>query len=66
MNLFNSLEATAARLPEKNAVIEEDAVVTYAELLRRVDEFSDQIRELGFVPAIASVWLFPTAPHTSL
>lgn len=40
MNLFDSLERTAARLPQKPALIEDDAVVTYAGLLRRTEEFA--------------------------
>ena len=37
MNLFESLERTAARWPQKPALIEDDKVVTYAELLRQVE-----------------------------
>lgn len=37
MNLFESLERTAARWPQKPALIEDDKVVTYAELFRQVE-----------------------------
>lgn len=67
MNLYNSLEATAARLPQKNALIEEDAVVTYAELLRRVNEFADQIHELGVRPGNRIGLAFPNStPYVAL
>ncbi len=40
MNLFELLERTAARLPAKPALIEDDQVVAYAELLRRAEELA--------------------------
>jgi long-chain acyl-CoA synthetase len=40
MNLFELLERTAARLPQKTALIEDDSAVAYAELLRRVEELA--------------------------
>jgi long-chain acyl-CoA synthetase len=61
MNLYSSLEATAARLPQKNALIEEDTVVTYAELLRRVNELADQIRGLGIRPGHRIGLAFPNS-----
>lgn len=40
MNLFELLERTAARLPTQPALIEDEQVVAYAELLRRVEEIA--------------------------
>lgn len=40
MNLFELLERTAARWPQKPALIEDDVVVSYAELLERVKELA--------------------------
>jgi long-chain acyl-CoA synthetase len=40
MNLFELLERTAARLPQKPALIEDEVVVSYAELLGRVEELA--------------------------
>lgn len=40
MNLFELLERTVARLPSKPALIEDDAVVSYAELLGRAEELA--------------------------
>jgi long-chain acyl-CoA synthetase len=59
MNLFNSLEATVARWPEKNALIEDETVVTYADLLRRVNEFADQLCRLGVRPGNRIGLAFP-------
>jgi long-chain acyl-CoA synthetase len=61
MNLYRSLEATAARLPQKNALVEDDDVVTYAELLRRVDNFADQICEVGVCPGNRIGLAFPNS-----
>jgi long-chain acyl-CoA synthetase len=44
MNLFELLERTAARLPSKPALIEDDQVVAYADLLHRVEELALALR----------------------
>ncbi|MGC3958812.1 MAG: class I adenylate-forming enzyme family protein [Verrucomicrobiota bacterium] len=44
MNLFELLERTAARLPSKPALIEDDQAVAYAELLRRVEELALELK----------------------
>ncbi len=44
MNLIESLERTAARVPQKAALIEDATTVTYAELLQRVNSFADGLR----------------------
>ncbi len=46
MNLIELLDTTAARFPQKPALIEEDVVVTYGELARRADELAARIRSL--------------------
>lgn len=44
MNLFDSLARTAMRWPRKTAMIEDDAVVSYAELLRRAEELAQALQ----------------------
>lgn len=46
MNLTELIEKTAARWPQKPALVEESTVVTYGELARQVGELVAQIRSL--------------------
>lgn len=46
-HLNGRLEAIAARLPEKVAVVAESSTLTYAELLRRADSFAAPLRDAG-------------------
>ena len=46
MNLTELIEKTAARWPQKPALVEESTVVTYGELARQVSELAAQIRSL--------------------
>lgn len=46
MNLTELLDQTAARWPQKPALIEESTVVTYGELARQVGELANQLQAL--------------------
>jgi long-chain acyl-CoA synthetase len=61
MNLFASLEATAARFPEKAALIEDDAVVSYAKLLRQTEDWAEKIRQQGVTPGQRIGLAFPNS-----
>jgi long-chain acyl-CoA synthetase len=61
MNLFASLEATAARFPEKAALIEDEAVVSYAELLRQTQDWAEKIRQQGVTPGRRIGLAFPNS-----
>ncbi|HEY8240588.1 MAG TPA: class I adenylate-forming enzyme family protein [Kiritimatiellia bacterium] len=50
MNLFELLDVTARRSPDKAAFIEGDAAVSYGELLRQVQDMASQLRTLGWKP----------------
>ena len=47
MNLIELLESTARCWPEKPAIIEESATVSYSELLEKVTAFTAQLQALG-------------------
>ena len=47
MNLIELLQSTASRWPEKPAIIEDSATVSYSELLQKVAGLSAQLRTLG-------------------
>lgn len=46
MNLTELLDQTAARWPQKPALIEDSTVLTYGDLARQVGEFSNQLQAL--------------------
>lgn len=50
MNLIESLERTAARWPQKAALVEDATVVSYAELLQRVNAFAEGLRAQQVLP----------------
>jgi len=47
MNLIELLDRTACRQPEKPAFIEGDSIVSYAELLRRIEALAAQLASQG-------------------
>src|SRR5689334_15015903 len=50
MNLIELLEATASRLPQKPALIDDSTVVTYRDLVEQVAAFAGQLGALKLSP----------------
>src|SRR6478609_996786 len=61
MNLFELLERTAARLPSKPALIDDDTVVAYADLLHRVEELALALKAQSIGPGQRIGLAFPNS-----
>lgn len=59
MNLFDLLERTAARLPQKPALIEADTPVSYADLLQRAEELGLALKAQSIGPGQRVGLAFP-------
>ncbi|MFO1487281.1 MAG: AMP-binding protein [Verrucomicrobiota bacterium] len=63
MNLTELLDASAARWPDKPALIEGEDVVTYAALVRKVDDFATALRTMNLPPGCRVGLSFPNGIH---
>ena len=63
MNIAETLRASAARLPDKAAVVFQDEPVTYAELDRRADLAAAGFQRLGLRPGDRVALMAANAPH---
>ncbi|HEU6447614.1 MAG TPA: AMP-binding protein [Verrucomicrobiae bacterium] len=50
MNLIESLESTARRFPAKTAFVEDSAIVSYRELVEKVNAWTEKLKPLGIAP----------------
>ena len=63
--LFEVLQRTASRLPDKIAVIDGDRTFTFSQLDDQSDRFAAALSGLGVEKGTGSVSLSPTAPSSS-
>ncbi|HWH33411.1 MAG TPA: long-chain fatty acid--CoA ligase [Egibacteraceae bacterium] len=63
VNIAESLRASAARLPDKAAVVFQDSPVTYAELDQRADRAAAAFQRMGLVPGDRVALMAANAPH---
>lgn len=61
MNLTALLDATAARLPQKAAIVDDATVVSYAQLAGLVEACAAQLRGLGLMPGARVGLCFPNS-----
>ena len=61
MNLTELLDSTASRWPQKPALIEESAILSYSELLEKVNGFAAQFRTLGVEPGCRVGLCYPNS-----
>ncbi len=61
MNLSELLDHTASRWPDKTALVEESKVVSYAELLRAVDNMAVRLRSFGLPPGARAGLCLPNS-----
>jgi len=63
VNIAESLRTSAARLPQKAALVFQDTPVTYAELDQRVDLAAAGFQSLGLAPGDRVALMCANAPH---
>ena len=63
MNIADTLRASAARLPDKAALVFQDEPVSYADLDRRADQAAAAFQRLGFAPGDRIGLMAANAPH---
>jgi long-chain acyl-CoA synthetase len=61
MNLSELLDESAARWPEKPAIVEGETAINYKALLARVSSLASQLRQLSFSPSCRIGLCFPNS-----
>ena len=63
MNLTELLDKSAARWPQKPALIEEDTIVSYAGLMQKIAELAAQLQTLQLKPGVRVGLRQPNSIH---
>src|SRR5690349_16003433 len=49
MNLMELLEATARRFPAKTAFVEDSSIISYKDLIERINFWAEKLKPLGLI-----------------